>query len=111
LSKDEGGRQKPFTSLCQMQMFSKTWDCAAQIAIPGKDMVMPGEDAKLLMKLYKPMVLEKGQRFTLRDGCVTLGTGVITAVHKNLNDHDKVLLMEGKRGIEKRAKKEAKAKA
>jgi len=63
------------------------------------------------MKLYKPMVLEKGQKFTLRDGCVTLGTGVITATSKNLTEHEKILLMEGKRGIEKRAKKEAKAKA
>jgi elongation factor Tu len=46
LSKEEGGRSRPFTSLIQMQMFSKTWDCATQVAIPGKDMVMPGEDAK-----------------------------------------------------------------
>ncbi|ODN02377.1 Elongation factor Tu, mitochondrial [Orchesella cincta] len=111
LSKEEGGRQRPFTSLCQMQMFSKTWDCATQIEIPGKDMVMPGEDAKLLMKLYKPMVLEKGQRFTLRDGMVTLGTGVITGISKNLNEQDKILLSEGKKGVEKRAKKAAAAKA
>ncbi|ODM92589.1 Elongation factor Tu, mitochondrial [Orchesella cincta] len=111
LSKEEGGRQRPFTSLCQMQMFSKTWDCASQISIPGKEMVMPGEDAKLLMKLYKPMVLEKGQRFTLRDGMVTLGTGVITAVNKNLNEQEKILLGEGKKGIEKRAKKAAAANA
>ncbi|CAL8148740.1 unnamed protein product [Orchesella dallaii] len=111
LSKEEGGRQRPFTSLCQMQMFSKTWDCATQITIPGKDMVMPGEDAKLLMKLYKPMVLEKGQRFTLRDGNTTLGTGVIVTVKKNLNEQEKILLGEGKKGIVKRAKKEAAAKA
>jgi len=111
LSKEEGGRQRPFTSLCQMQMFSKTWDCAAQVTIPGKDMVMPGEDAKLLMKLYKPMVLEKGQRFTLRDGFTTLGTGVITGIGKNLSEPDRQLLYEGKKGIEKRAKKAAAAKA
>jgi elongation factor Tu len=46
LSKEEGGRARPFTSLIQMQMFSKTWDAAAQVIIAGKDMVMPGEDAK-----------------------------------------------------------------
>jgi elongation factor Tu len=44
LSKEEGGRHKPFTSFIQLQMFSRTWDCATQVVIPGKDMVMPGED-------------------------------------------------------------------
>lgn len=46
LSKEEGGRSRPFTSLIQLQMFSKTWDAATQVKIVGKDMVMPGEDAK-----------------------------------------------------------------
>ena len=45
LNKDEGGRTKPFTPFIQMQMFSKTWDCAAQIDIKDKEMVMPGEDS------------------------------------------------------------------
>jgi elongation factor Tu len=44
LSKEEGGRAKPFTSFIQLQMFSRTWDCAAQVVIPNKEMVMPGED-------------------------------------------------------------------
>lgn len=44
LSKEEGGRAKPFTSFFQLQMFSRTWDCAGQVTIPNKDMVMPGED-------------------------------------------------------------------
>lgn len=46
LNKDEGGRSKPFTSFFQMQMFSRTWDCAVQVTIPDKEMVMPGEDSK-----------------------------------------------------------------
>lgn len=46
LSKDEGGRQKPFMNYIQLQMFSKTWDCAVQVSIIDKEMVMPGEDAK-----------------------------------------------------------------
>lgn len=46
LKKEEGGRSKPFTSFIQMQMFSKTWDCATQVSIPDKEMVMPGEDTK-----------------------------------------------------------------
>lgn len=44
LSKEEGGRTKPFTSYAQLQMFSKTWDCASYVIIPNKEMVMPGED-------------------------------------------------------------------
>lgn len=46
LSKEEGGRSKPFTSYMQIQMFSKTWDCAVQVIVPDKEMVMPGEDSK-----------------------------------------------------------------
>lgn len=46
LSKEEGGRSRPFTSLIQLQMFSRTWDAAVQVIIQGKDMIMPGEDAK-----------------------------------------------------------------
>lgn len=46
LSKEEGGRSKPFTSYIQLQMFSKTWDCAVQVIVPDKEMVMPGEDSR-----------------------------------------------------------------
>lgn len=44
LSKEEGGRQKPLVTYFQPQMFSKTWDCAAQIFVLNKEMIMPGED-------------------------------------------------------------------
>lgn len=81
LAKDEGGRHKPFTSNFAPQMYSYTWDMAAKIELVGdKEMVMPGEDATLNLQLLKPMVCEKGQRFTLRDGKLTLGTGVITKI-------------------------------
>jgi elongation factor Tu len=55
------------------------------------------------------MVLEKGQKFTLRDGSKTLGTGVITNTFPNLEESERALLHEGKKGREKRAKKEAAA--
>lgn len=55
------------------------------------------------------MVLEKGQKFTLRDGTKTLGTGVITNTFANLTEPERQLLLEGRKGIEKRAKKEAKS--
>lgn len=63
-------------------MFSKTWDCAAQVNLSdNKEMVMPGEDTRLVLRMLKPMVVEQGQRFTLRDGSLTLGTGVIVKVN------------------------------
>ncbi|PNF28697.1 Elongation factor Tu, mitochondrial [Cryptotermes secundus] len=97
LNKEEGGRAKPFTSYIQLQMFSRTWDVAAQIIVPDKEMVMPGEDSKLVLKLIKPMVLEQGQRFTLRDGALTLGTGVVTKVNPALTEKERISLVEGKK--------------
>lgn len=55
------------------------------------------------------MVLEKGQRFTLRDGFTTLGTGVVTGTMKNMSEADRQLMIEGRKGLEKKAKKEAAA--
>lgn len=46
LTKEEGGKAKPFVNFMQLQMFSKTWDCAVQVLIPDKEMVMPGEDGR-----------------------------------------------------------------
>lgn len=45
LKKDEGGREKPFTSFIQLHLFSKTWDCSAQVLVPNNNMVMPGSDS------------------------------------------------------------------
>ncbi|KAI1884749.1 hypothetical protein AGOR_G00229710 [Albula goreensis] len=76
LSKEEGGRHKPFVTNFMPVMFSLTWDMACRVTLPGdKEMVMPGEDTSLTLQLRQPMVLEKGQRFTLRDGNRTIGTG------------------------------------
>ncbi|XP_017090764.2 elongation factor Tu [Drosophila bipectinata] len=102
LSKDEGGRTKPFMSFIQLQMFSRTWDCAVQVQIPDKEMVMPGEDTKLILRLIRPMVLEQGQRFTLRDGNLTLGTGVVTKIMPALSESQRSELTEGKKAREKK---------
>ncbi|XP_012282722.1 elongation factor Tu, mitochondrial [Orussus abietinus] len=99
LSAEEGGRKKPFSNYIQLQMYSKTWDCPASVCIVDRDLVMPGEDCKLNLKLFKPMVCEKGQRFTLRDGNCTLGTGVITNVHPRLSKEERVSLLEGKKKL------------
>ncbi|KAG5876912.1 hypothetical protein JTB14_037737 [Gonioctena quinquepunctata] len=102
LSKDEGGRSKPFTSFIQLQMFSRTWDCPAQVIVPDKEMVMPGEDSRLILRMLRPMVLEQGQRFTLRDGSQTLGTGVVTKTLARLTEDEKSGITEGKKAREKR---------
>ncbi|KAK6291098.1 hypothetical protein J4Q44_G00385030 [Coregonus suidteri] len=81
LSKEEGGRHKPFVSNFMPVMFSLTWDMACRVHLAGdKDMVMPGEDTSLTLTLRQPMILEKGQRFTLRDGNKTIGTGLVTDI-------------------------------
>uniref|UniRef100_A0A8B9UHU7 Elongation factor Tu, mitochondrial n=1 Tax=Anas zonorhyncha TaxID=75864 RepID=A0A8B9UHU7_9AVES len=80
LSPQEGGRHKPFVAHYMPVMFSHTWDIACRVLLPpGKELVMPGEDAALRLLLRQPMVLEQGQRFTLRDGSRTIGTGVVTS--------------------------------
>ncbi|XP_030330581.1 elongation factor Tu, mitochondrial [Strigops habroptila] len=79
LSPQEGGRHKPFAAHYTPVMFSHTWDIACRVLLPpDKELVLPGEDAALTLLLRQPMVLEPGQRFTLRDGSRTIGTGVVT---------------------------------
>ncbi|KAL4617765.1 elongation factor Tu, mitochondrial [Arapaima gigas] len=81
LSKEEGGRHKPFMTNFMPVMFSLTWDMACRVTLPGdKEMVMPGEDTSIILTLRQPMVLETGQRFTLRDGNKTIGTGLVTEI-------------------------------
>jgi elongation factor Tu len=75
MTPEEGGRKKPCVADMQLMCFSKTWDCAAYVNLVGKDMAMPGEDATMDLKLLKPMVLEEGQQFTVRDSTGTIGTG------------------------------------
>jgi len=102
MTPDEGGRKKPCTQDMQLMCFSKTWDCAAFVRLADKEMAMPGEDATMDLKLMKPMVLEEGQQFTIRDSSGTIGTGKVTSVHKNMTDEDRELMMMSK---DKRAKK------
>ncbi|NP_001013523.1 elongation factor Tu, mitochondrial [Danio rerio] len=81
LSKEEGGRHKPFFTNFTPIMFSLTWDMACIVELlPGKEMVMPGEDTAVNLILRQPMALDKGQRFTLRDGNQTIGTGLVTDI-------------------------------
>lgn len=81
MTKDEGGRDKPLTKKFQTIMYSKTWDMPTRINFPDDDdsrLIMPGENATINISLHKSMMLEKGQRFQLRDSKTTIGSGVIT---------------------------------
>jgi len=81
LTKDEGGRHKPFVSNYTPQMYIRTGDVASIITLPeGKDFVMPGDDAVFELTLFQEMPLETGLRFTLREGSRTVGTGVVTKI-------------------------------
>jgi len=102
MTPEEGGRKKPCTADMQLVCFSKTWDCSAFVSLVDKDMAMPGEDAQLNLRLMKPMVLEEGQQFTIRDGSGTIGTGKVTSILANLTNEEKELMMMNK---EKRAKR------
>lgn len=89
MTKEEGGREKPITPTYQPQLYSKTWDVASRVKFPqGKDLFMPGEDATLTFILNKRMMLEKGQRFQIRDSKTTIGSGVITNLLSDLTDKE-----------------------
>lgn len=107
LTKEEGGRLRPLIPYAVAHMFSKTWDTAVRVHIPDKEMLMPGEDAKLELRMFRRFVLEQGQRFTLRDGSTTIGTGVVTKVLPLLSEDARAALTESKKTREKKAAKAA----
>lgn len=105
LTNAEGGRKKPISNYMQVQMFCKTWDVTTQLNLVDKTLVMPGEDFTAQLKLMRPMVCEKGQRFSLRIGTVTMATGVITNVLQKLTETERLAILDGKKKILKQAAK------
>lgn len=81
LSKEEGGRHTPFFSGYKPQFFIRTADVTGEATLPeGIEMVMPGDNAKMNVKLIYPVALEEGLRFAIREGGKTVGKGIITKV-------------------------------
>lgn len=80
LTKDEGGRHTPFMNGYRPQMFTRTGDITCEIKIEAEKMVMPGEDATFEVELISQLAVEEGQRFTVREGNRTVGTGVISKI-------------------------------
>ncbi len=81
LRKDEGGRHKAFFPGYRPQFYIRTMDVTGEISLPeGVEMVMPGDNVNLKVKLITPVALEEGGRFAIREGGLTVGAGVITKI-------------------------------
>ncbi|MDK2766999.1 elongation factor Tu [Sphingomonas sp.] len=83
LSKDEGGRHTPFFANYRPQFYFRTTDVTGTIELPaGTEMVMPGDEVALGVKLIAPIAMDVGQRFTIREGGRTVGAGVVSGIDK-----------------------------
>jgi elongation factor Tu len=83
LTKEEGGRHKPFFKGYKPQFYIRTTDVTGEVTLPsGTEMVMPGDTTNLTVKLISPVALEEKQRFAIREGGHTVGAGVVTKIAK-----------------------------
>jgi elongation factor Tu len=81
LSKDEGGRHTPFFNGYRPQFYFRTTDVTGAVELPeGVEMVMPGDNVKVTVKLIAPIAMEEGLRFAIREGGRTVGAGVVSKV-------------------------------
>jgi elongation factor Tu len=81
LRKDEGGRHKPFFPGYRPQFYIRTLDVTGAITLPeGVEMVMPGDNVNMEVELITPVALERGGRFAIREGGLTVGAGSITEI-------------------------------
>src|SRR5690606_5586613 len=81
LKKEEGGRHTPFLKGYRPQFYLRTTDVTGEVTLPeGKEMVMPGDDVTMKVKLIVPVAIEEGLRFAIREGGRTVGAGVVTKV-------------------------------
>jgi len=83
LSKEEGGRHTPFFNKYRPQFYFRTTDVTGEVALPeGTEMVMPGDNIGLTVKLIQPIAMEKGLKFAIREGGRTVGAGQVTEILK-----------------------------
>jgi elongation factor Tu len=81
LSKEEGGRHTPFFNGYRPQFYFRTTDVTGSIDLPsGTEMVMPGDNVSITVKLIQPIAMEEGLRFAIREGGRTVGAGVVAKV-------------------------------
>jgi elongation factor Tu len=83
LSKEEGGRHKPFFTNYRPQFYFRTTDVTGVVTLPdGTDMVMPGDNVDISVKLIQPVAMDEGLRFAIREGGKTVGAGRVTKIIK-----------------------------
>ena len=83
LSKDEGGRHTPFFNNYRPQFYFRTTDVTGVVTLPeGTEMVMPGDNTDILVKLIQPVAMDEGLRFAIREGGRTVGAGRVTKIIK-----------------------------
>jgi elongation factor Tu len=83
LTKEEGGRHTPFFKGYRPQFYFRTTDVTGTIELPaGVEMVMPGDNIKMVVELIAPIAMEEGLRFAIREGGRTVGAGVVSKVLK-----------------------------
>ncbi|MBK9732309.1 MAG: elongation factor Tu [Chitinophagaceae bacterium] len=83
LSKEEGGRHTPFFNNYRPQFYLRTTDVTGEVQLPsGVEMVMPGDNISISVKLITPVAMEKGLRFAIREGGRTVGAGQVTEIIK-----------------------------
>ena len=81
LTKEEGGRHTPFFANYRPQFYFRTTDVTGTVELPeGKEMVMPGDNVKLVVDLISPIAMEEGLRFAIREGGRTVGAGVVAKI-------------------------------
>ena len=83
LTKEEGGRHKPFFNNYRPQFYFRTTDVTGTITLPeGKEMVVPGDNVTMKVELQKPIAMDEGLRFAIREGGRTVGAGAVTKIIK-----------------------------
>ena len=83
LSKDEGGRHTPFFANYRPQFYFRTTDVTSEVILPeGTEMVMPGDNVTINVKLIAPIAMDEGLRFAIREGGRTVGSGVVANITK-----------------------------
>ncbi len=81
LSKDEGGRHTPFFKGYRPQFYFRTTDVTGSVELPeGVEMVMPGDNVKMVVSLISPIAMDEGLRFAIREGGRTVGAGVVSKI-------------------------------
>jgi elongation factor Tu len=89
LKKEEGGRHTPFFPGYRPQFYVRTTDVTGECKLPeGVEMVMPGDNIGMVVVLQKPVAIEEGMRFAIREGGRTVGSGVVSKILEDIKEEE-----------------------